>query len=206
LPVGTPRGEPTPGRAQDPPRSECCWPQGDGQPGRQGNTRPQRVLTWGRLPRGTVSNLVNKVLNRRGQFVARERRSFGAGKVIVPNDLRRRRTLSAEAPNCPRRQPPREIVPSRGRKEVKVVKPPAQVGCGLRASKRSRRGAIQTAGGPEYVLRGWEPGAWKLARPDLRRGKRGDPSTYSTTPADRRGFWYAQVGPDRRDVSATSKV
>src|SRR5262245_28369184 len=28
--------------------------------------------------------------------------------------------------------------------------------------------------------RGWEPGAGKLARPDLRRGKRGDPSTYST--------------------------
>ena len=28
--------------------------------------------------------------------------------------------------------------------------------------------------------RSWEPGAGKLARPDLRRGKRGDPSTYST--------------------------
>jgi len=44
--------------------------------------------------------------------------------------------------------------------------------------KRTRQGAIQVTRGGER-RRGWEPGAGKLARPDLRRGKRGDPPTYS---------------------------
>ena len=65
----------------------------------------------GHRHKGTFSGLVNKAVNKGGQFAPPERRKFGAGKSMTLKDLRRRDAPSIAALNCPRRHAAREKVP-----------------------------------------------------------------------------------------------